>query len=100
MAARNIAGPGLQPQLEANPAAVIYFIPFIMVGWMFLPKVRGPSWGPGPLCVDWLADVTGPLLGPRAWPLALHGCRRGHVQAAPPDGHEHRGAAAVRTRAH
>lgn len=39
MAARNIAGKGLQPYPEANPAAVIYFIPFIMVGWMFLPKV-------------------------------------------------------------
>ena len=41
MAARNIAGKGLQPYPEANPAAVIYFIPFIMVGWMFLPKVTG-----------------------------------------------------------
>jgi len=40
MTTRNIVGKGLQPVYEANPATVIYFIPFIIIGWMFIPKVR------------------------------------------------------------
>ena len=44
MAGRNIAGPGLQPIPEANPAAAIYFLPFIMVAWVFVPKVPRRAW--------------------------------------------------------